>query len=149
MFAAVGDTSYNIVLYLHILTAIVGLAPAFVDPIVAMRWADDKNLLQTFAGTLADANQKIFGTALIVSGILGFALAGMSDKVYKMSQTWLLIAAIAWVAMVGILHGVLIPAGKRLSEGDDSVRSKLTAAGPVFTLLALVLLYLMIFKPGA
>lgn len=149
MIAAVGDTGYNILLLFHILLAMIGVAPAFVDPIVAMRWQGDRDLLGRFAGTLAEANQKIFGSALIVSGLIGFGLAGMSDKVYSMSDGWLMAAAIVWVALIGVLHGVLIPAGKALAAGDDSAQRKLQTVGPVFPLLVIVLLYLMIFKPGA
>jgi len=148
LLAEVGDTPYNIVLFLHILTAIVGLAPVAVDPVVAMKWADDKPALQKFSATMAEANQKIFGNALILTGLLGFGLSGMSDEFYELSQGWIVAAVIVWIAMVGVLHGVLIPGAKAFAAGDEGAQERLQRIGPVFTLLTLVMLYLMVFKPG-
>lgn len=149
LLAAVGDTGYNIMLFLHIVFAIIGLAPVVVDPVIAMRWADDDAALRKFAGTMATANQRIFGNALIVAGLLGFGIAGMSDKVYQVKDGWLIAAVIVWIAMIGVLHGALIPAAKALAAGDTAAQKKLQTVGPVLTLLTLVMLYLMVFKPGA
>ena len=149
LLADIGDTSYNIFLFLHILTAIIGLAPAVVDPVVAMQWADDKDALRKFAGTMAKNNQRIFGNSIILSGILGFGLVSMSgDDIFEMSQTWVWLAIIVFIAMIGVLHGILIPGAKAFAEGDDSAQEKLEKLGPIFTLLTLVMLYLMVFKPG-
>lgn len=149
LLAAVGDTGYNIMLFLHIVLAIVGLAPMVVDPVVAMRWADDDASMRKFAGTMAQANQKIFGNALILTGLLGFGLAGMSDKVYQVKDGWLIAAVVVWLAMVGLLHGVLIPGAKAFAGGDSAAQKKLQTFGPILPLLTLVMIYLMVFKPGA
>ncbi len=146
--AEIGDTPYNIVLFLHILAVIVGLAPVVVDPLVAMQWADDRASLQKFAGTMARNNMSIHGNALILAGLLGFGLSGMSDQVIEMSSTWMILSIIVWIAMLGLLHGVLIPAGKAIADGDESAQDKIQRFGPLLTLLTLVMLYLMIFKPG-
>jgi uncharacterized membrane protein len=147
LLAEIGSTSYEIVLFLHIVAIVVALAPLVIDPIVAMQWADDKASLQKFAGTMAQNNMKIYGNALIVAGLLGFALSGMSDEVFEMSDSWMIVAIIAWIAMIGVLHGVLIPAGKAFAAGDDAAQKKLATIGPVLPLLALFQFYLMIFKP--
>ena len=34
---------------------------------------------------------RIYGSSLIISGLLGFGVAGMSDEVYKVRQGWLLL----------------------------------------------------------
>lgn len=147
--AAVGDTGYNIMLFLHIVLVMVGVAPAFVDPVLASRLDDDATLGKV-AGVLAESNMKIFGTALILGGLLGFGVAGMSDGVYKVSDGWLLAATAAWVAMVGLLHGILIPVARKIGEGtatpDDK---KMAIAGPAFGVLLLLNIFLMVFKPGA
>ena len=148
LIAEIGSTSYDVVLFLHIVAIVIALAPLVVDPIIAMQWADDKASLQKFAGTMAQNNLKIHGNALIVAGLLGFALSGMSDDVIEMSQTWMILAIIAWIAMIGVLHGVLIPAGKAFAAGDDAAQKKLATIGPVLPLLTLLQVYLMVFKPG-
>ena len=147
--AAVGDTGYNIVLFLHILTAMVAFAPAFVHPVLGAQSKsfDDANQ-QKLLGFISGNGRRIYGPALIVSGILGFGLSGMSSDVYELSQGWLIGAIIIWIAMNGLLHAVLLPAERKWSEGDDSAERMVGAAGATVTVLLLVMLYLMIFKPG-
>ncbi len=147
--AAVGDTPYNIMKFLHILTIMVAFAPAFVNPLLSaqMRRGDESAWKRTL--TYASKNSmKIYGSALIVSGLLGFAMAGMSDKLYSMSQAWLSISAVLWVAMNGVLHALIIPSEKAVGNGDSSAQRKLDIGGGAMTALMLVVLYLMVFKPG-
>jgi uncharacterized membrane protein len=147
--AAVGNTPYNIVLVLHILTAMAAMAPAFAHPFLA---SQSKALAaaekQTLWGFMAANSRRIYAPSLIVNGLLGFALAGMSDKTYSMSQGWLAASFIIWIAMNGILHAVLIPAERAVAGGDDSATSKVDLFGAILSLLLIVMLYLMVFKPG-
>ena len=98
----------------------------------------------------AEHNQRIYGTALILSGLLGFGVAGMSDEVFKVSQGWLVAAVIIWIAMNGLLHAVIRPSEKAMADGDRSaeLQQKLQLGSGLFTLLFLVELYLMVFRPG-
>jgi uncharacterized membrane protein len=147
--AAVGNTPYNIFLVLHILTAMAAFAPAFVHPIVAGQtkaMAPDQR--QTVLGYLAGNGRKFYGPALILTGIFGFGLSGMSDGVYALSRGWLIASIIVWVAMNGILHAVLLPAERAVASGDDSAEGRVSAGGGVLTILLVVMLYLMVFKPG-
>lgn len=153
MFAAIGDTPYNIMLFLHILTAFVGFAPAFVHPIIAGQM--DRGSLDgrpTVFSFMAQNSMRIYGSAIIVSGLLGFGVAGMSDEVYKVSQGWLVAAVIVWIAINGVLHAGIVPAEKAIAAAgaarDEAAEKKLAIAGAAATLLFLVQLYLMVFKPG-
>ena len=96
LYAAIGDTPYNIMLLLHVLTAFAAFAPVFVHPILTAqsRSLDAENrgrLLTAVAGN----GRKIYAPALLVTGILGFGVAGMSkipgtdELAWKMSQGWL------------------------------------------------------------
>ena len=95
-------------LFLHILTAVVAMAPAFVNPLLGLI---ARRLVATTSHRrgsryAAEHNQRIYGTALILSGLLGFGVAGMSDEVFKVSQGWLVAEhVIIWIAMNGLLHG--------------------------------------------
>ena len=147
--AAIGDTGYNVLLILHILTMMVAFAPAFVNPILAsqMKGKDD-GAWRAVLGYAAGNSMKIYGSALIVGGLIGFGIAGMSDEVYKMSQGWLATAAVLWVAMNGVLHAMIIPAEKAIAGGDESAQRKLDIGGAAMTLMMVITLYLMVFKPG-
>lgn len=147
--AAVGDTGYRIVLLLHILSAFVAFAAAFVHPVLgAQSKSLDAENQATLLGFMAVNGRRIYGPALIVTGLLGFALAGMSEDVFSLSQGWLISAALIWIAMNGLLHAVLLPSERRWSEGDESAERMVAAAGTTITVLLIVMLWLMIWKPG-
>ena len=153
MFAAIGDTPYNIMLLLHILTAFVGFAPAFVHPILGAQMerggVDGRPTIFSF---MAQNSMRIYGSAIIVTGLLGFGVAGMSDEIYKVSQGWLVAAVIIWIAIIGVLHGGIVPAEKAVAAAgaarDEAAEKKLAVAGGIATLLFVVQLVIMIWKPG-
>lgn len=153
MFAAIGDTPYNIILLLHILTAFVAFAPAFTHPILAakMQQAGDPARAAVI-GHMSSYGMRIYGSMLILSGLLGFGVAGMSDEVFKVSQGWLVAAVLVWIAMNGLLHGGILPAEKAIGAagpaGDEAAEKKLAMAGGLITLLFVVQLIIMIWKPG-
>jgi uncharacterized membrane protein len=72
----------------------------------------------------------------------------MSDKVFKMSQTWLSIAIVLWLAQLVMIFFFARPAIKAFTAGDASARGRIGMATGITHLLLLVMLYLMIFKPG-
>ena len=145
--AAPGDTPYNVMLLLHILALIVGFSPAFVHPIRSRQMADssDRSALLRF---MAANSMRIYSSGIIVAGLIGFGIAGMSDEVYKMSQAWLAIAFVVWVAILGVMHAMVIPGEKAMANGDRAAESKATLGVTIITVLMIVELYLMIFKPG-
>ena len=149
MIASIGDTPYKIVLLLHILTAVVAFAPAFAHPFLTQQAkALDPSNQQAVMGFLSKNGQRIYAPALIVTGLLGFALSGMSDSFYKLSQGWLMASFLLWIAMNGVLHALIIPGERKMAAGDMSAEPKVAAAGAAITVMLLVMLYLMIFKPG-
>ena len=153
-YAALGDNLYNTFLLLHIFTAMVAFAPAFVHPMVTKQSAElDAANRGKILGFLAGNNRRIYAPALIVTGILGFGVAGMSkdptgELTYKVSQSWLVAAVLVWVAMNGVLHGVISPAEKALAGGDASAQKRLDIGAGVTSILLVVMVYTMVFKPG-
>ena len=147
---AIGDTGYNIMLFIHILAMIVAFAPSFVWPFVnvTLRNTGDADPAATINRMNAGSIQRIYGPALVLGGLVGFGLAGMSEKVYSMSQTWLVLAAIVWVALIAIYFGLITPTERKISAGDSSAAKMLGMAHGIVHLLAAVGLLLMVFKPG-
>ena len=147
--AAIGDTPYNIILIVHVLLAMVAFAPAFIYPFVANQLTTvPAEQRSSVWGFLMGNSRRIHAPALILTGLLGFALAGLSDGVYAMSQTWLVLSFLIWIVMNGILHAGLVPAERALASGDDSAKRRIDLLGPIMAILLIVMLYLMVFKPG-
>jgi uncharacterized membrane protein len=144
--AALNSTGYKIVLLIHVLAVIVGFAPLWLTPVmVRLTAAGDKAAADGLEVSILRFSLPGIGLA----GFLGFALAGMSDKAYKMSQTWLSISAVLWVVLLALLFTVARPAIKAFRDGDAAARSRIMIATGIGHLILVVTLYLMIFKPGA
>ena len=149
MIAAIADTGYNVMLLLHILTAMVAFAPSFVNPVLGSQSkALDGPNRQAVIGYLSMNGRRIYGPALILTGLFGFGLQGMSDSVWEFDQTWLWLAALIWVVMIGLEHALLFPAEKAVAAGDETAAKRADTISMVITGLMIVVLYLMIFKPG-
>jgi uncharacterized membrane protein len=91
---------------------------------------------------------RIYAIVLAVTGILGFGLISMSEDVIAWGDTWVWLSILLWVAANGVMHGMLLPAERAVAEGDESAMKRVLLAGQIATVLAVVLLYLMVFKPG-
>lgn len=149
MIAAYSDTGYDVMLFLHIVTAFVAFAPAFVHPLLANQTkALDATSRGKVLGMIAGNGRRIYAPALILTGLFGFAMQGMSDGVIEFGQTWFWLAIVVWIVMNGILHAVLLPADRALADGDEAAEGKAATTGMVLTVLLLVMLYLMVFQPG-
>ena len=149
MIAAYRETGYNVMLFLHILTALVAFAPAFVHPLLSnqTKALDATNRGQVL-GMIAGNGRRIYAPALILTGLFGFAMQGMSDGVIEFSQTWFWLAIVLWLGMNGVLHAMLLPAERAVAGGDDSAAKRVDAGGAILTVLLLEMLYLMVFQPG-
>ncbi len=149
MIAAYRGTGYNVMLYLHIITALVAFAPAFVHPLLANQTkALDATNRGKVIGMISGNGRRIYAPALILSGLFGFAMQGMSDGIIEISQTWFWLAIVVWIAMNGVLHALLLPAERALAAGDETAAKKVDTSGIVLTVMLLVMLYLMVFQPG-
>ena len=149
MIAAYRGTGYDVVLFLHILTAFVAFAPAFVHPLLGNQVNSlEAGAKRSVLGMIAGNGRRIYAPALILTGLFGFAMQGMSDGVIEIGQTWFWLAIVVWLVMNGVLHAVLLPAERAVASGDDSAESRVAAGGAVLTVLLLVMLYLMVFQPG-
>jgi uncharacterized membrane protein len=65
-----------------------------------------------------------------------------------MSQTWLSIAAVLWIVQLVLLFFVARPAIKAFRDGNAEARGRIMMVTGISHLLLVVMLYLMIFKPG-
>ena len=71
------------------------------------------------------------------------------ELVYEVKDGWLAAAVVVWIAMNGVLHGLILPGEKAVAAGEAAGAKKVLLGGQVMAGLLVVALYLMVFKPGA
>jgi len=104
--------------------------------------------------------------------VLGILLVASSKSAWKFSQGWLSAALALYLIDLGVLHGFVRRLQKRydqvaaqlaettgpLSSSDDrpsqvgvleQLEQRLQLGWGIFNILFLIILYLMVFKPGA
>lgn len=166
---------YRIMLLGHIGAAIVGFGAliahgSFHAAAVRSPAVDAVPVLQA---TAKGARLAEYGLYAVVA--FGIVLIALSDDVYRYSEPWIAASFIAWILMVGLVHGLIRPARTRLlalasapfpgadgvnggaDDHDDDLASRADAQallarlaiGEAATQLLLVgALTLMIWKPG-
>jgi len=169
MLAAVGDDSYDLVLLLHILAAIIGFGAVFLNAIYgaqvrARRGSEGLAILQ--ANFLVSKVGTYFIYAVF---ILGFLLVLMSDDVWGFGDTWVWLSMLLYVVGVGLSHGIQQPGVRRMIDLMEEMETagppaagpppqaaemqeigkRLGVTGAALNILLIVILYLMVFKPGA
>lgn len=145
--AAYGDNLWKLLLLGHLLSFVVAFAPAVINPVLAAQSKQDGDAeLIRVAGHLAKNGRAIHFPALLALGGFGILLVVQSG--YGFDSTWVGLAILVWLGLCGVITGLVLPAERRLAEGDLSAEPKVALGGQLATVLALVMLYLMIWKPG-
>ena len=97
---------------------------------------------------MASNGRQIHFPALVALGGFGIAMVLTSDPRIGFDQAWVSLAFLVWLAITGLVSAVMLPGERKMAEGDLSVEKKVEVGGQIITLLTLVMLYLMIWKPG-
>ena len=130
------STGYQIFGMLHVLAAIVAFGPLFIYP----------SLQRAGAGaTLAKLHLRIVLPALTLLWVLGMGMVGMSDEMWKIGDSWIVLSLLGWVVAMVVSWFLIRPA---LTDTSASARSRMSAGIGITHLVLIVVLYLMIFKPG-
>ena len=147
MFAALRDTGYNIVLFLHVLTVIISMAGAIAHPLMfGLEEKREDGDLVALAKRI-EIPSRIYSISYAITGIIGFGLISMGD--WGWGETWIWLSIVLWVISTGLLHGMMIPAEKAVAAGDTAAFAKVKQLGPPITLMILVVIFLMTVKPGS
>lgn len=150
LIAAIGDTTYNLVLLIHLLAVVVTFAPAAINPLLERHF--EKNggdpVLSNWAGFTSMYTAKVALPGLVVLLLTGVFMILLSDEVWEFSQTWISLAFLVWLAIGGVVSAMILKGEKQLVSGDMAGRSRVAKGGAIVTVLLLVMLYLMVFKPG-
>lgn len=150
MIAAVGDGLYNLFLLGHLVSFLVAFAPAVVHPVLAAETTrdGDQGAQLRLAGHMAANGRRIHFPALLVAGAFGLAMVLASAEAWDFTQTWVSLAFLVWLAMCGVVSGLLLPNERKVAAGDGAAQRLVDRGGQIVTLLLVVMLYLMVWKPG-
>jgi uncharacterized membrane protein len=144
------ENLYNILLFLHLVTAIVGFGAVFLNGVYDAR---AKRLGAAEGRAISESNfavSTIGEYAIYTVPIWGFAMIGVSDDAISFGETWVWLSLILYVIGLGISHGVVRPGAQQLLRTrTDDVEKRVAAGGAALNLLLLVIVGLMIFKPGS
>jgi uncharacterized membrane protein len=147
-----GHGAYKVLLLLHLLSVVIGFGPWMLNGLLP-RWALSRS---------AEEGQAVNGAAYRISNIsqfaiyaafiFGFATVGSADhNVIKVSQAWVWISILCWLAIVGVMHGLALPAQRQLRDGEGdraAVTQRLSLAAGIINLLVIVAIVMMVFEPG-
>jgi uncharacterized membrane protein len=170
--ANVGSGLYNFLLFLHILCAIVGFGSVMLNGLYAVQAKKRRG-----PGGLAvvEANffvSKIAEYFIYAVFILGILLVVTGNDLWSMSDGWISAAMLLYIIGIAISHAVMIPGTKKIIRLQNELASagappagasgpppqvaeieatgkRLGIFGPILNVLLIVILYLMVFKPGA
>ena len=130
------STGYELFGLLHILSVIAAFGPLFTYP----------SMIRAGAGAeVAKWHLRLSLPALVLVWVFGMGMIGMSDEVFKMSDGWIVASLLLWVGLVVVSWFLVRPA---LTDTSERARSMLGAGLGVTHLGLVVLLWLMVFKPG-
>lgn len=139
--AAVNDNGYNIVLLLHLLSVIVGTGAAFLAPAILSREQKESKLSPSSTSSLLAT---VMSPALLLGGVFGGALVGLSDDVYDFGQTWLAIGGGLWLLAVASAALAFPPSFITLPD----VTGKRALLSATLHISLAIMLVLMVWKPG-
>ena len=137
--AAYGDNLWKLLFLGHLLSFVVAFAPAVINPVLtAESKKDGESDLIRVAGHLANNGRRIHFPALIALGGFGILMVLQSDPIFEFDQTWVGLAIVVWLAICGVVSGIIIPNERRLAAGDLAAEAKVAMGGQLTTVLLLV-----------
>lgn len=155
---------FELMVFLHLVTVVVGIGTVFLNGVYA-------NISMKHQGlegvAISEANEKVSGIAekfIYAIPVFGILAVLASDDAYEFSETWIWLSIVLYVAAIGVAHSIVIPSHRRLNElgrimgsgqggpaeGQEmaAIGKRMAPAGMTLDLLAVVLIALMVWKPG-
>lgn len=167
----IGSTAYKIVLIVHIVSVIVGFGGVMLNGIYGAEAKKRKGATGHAVGEANLAVTKLAEKVIVTVPIWGILLVILSDGVWEFSQAWIGLALGLFIVVMGFATGVQLKNQKRmvalageLAAGGpppagtggpppqvaemEALEKKLGMGGAFLSLMVVVFLYLMVFKPG-
>ena len=161
------NTVYDIVFYLHILSAIIGYGGVFLNGLYAQQAATRSAREGSAIGAANMSVSNVAEIFIYANFAFGLILAIMAEDESPVGfdEPWLSLSMLLWIVAIALVHAVMRPAERaynmdlvQQAEGKepgstgvdlDALNKKMGVTGAALNLLLVVVLYLMVFKPGA
>lgn len=155
--ARVGSFGYNLLLLLHLATVVVGFGAVSLNGVYnrkAMRAGSSSSAIST-------ANFEVSALAeyaIYLVPVFGILVLLASGKTYQFSDGWVSASFLLYLIGLGVHHAVVRPGHRKLNAALASGRTdspevtglnqRLAVGAAVLNLLLVVILVLMVWKPG-
>jgi uncharacterized membrane protein len=140
---------YKLLFLGHIVSIMVAFAPAAVHPILgAQAEADGEGTLRRTSEHMALNTKRVYFPALVLTAAFGIGLVLVSDDAWGFDQAWVSLSFLVWIALCGVVSGIIMPGERKVGGGEVAAMKQVAMGGQIATVLLLVMLYLMIWKPG-
>ncbi len=165
----INSGAYKFVLVLHLLAVVVGFGGMVLAGVLGTKArAKGGPEGHTLSEVAFDVTEHLAQWFIYAVPVFGIALILMSKDVWKFSQMWISISFLLYIVFLGLLHGLHLPTLRRVNElgaelngtgrtaggvpaqaGElDALAKKAAAVGGALNLIWVVVLILMVFKPG-
>lgn len=175
---AIDSDGYKIVLILHILAVVIGIGAVMLNGLYGAQAKARKGPEGLAIAEANFRVSMIAEFVIYTIPLFGIALVFMSKtdgvQVYDWDQTWIWLSILLYVVALGISHGVVIPTAKKMqglmrelnamgpppaggppAGGPppqvvqlEALGKKIGAGGASLNILTVVLVFLMVWKPG-
>ena len=147
-----GESGYKFLLVLHLLSVIIGFGPWFLNGLLPARALGSEPGEGTVISRANLQVSTISQYAIYGALIFGLGALGASHKhTIDFGDTFIWLSLVLWVAIVGVLHGMVLPAQRRLAAGDGdraTLTQRQSLGVALINLLVVVAVFLMVFEPG-
>ena len=154
------DGTYDFVLLLHLVAVVVGFGGVLLNGLYG---AQAKKRPGPGGLAIAEANYfvstRVAEIAIYLVPLFGFALVGLSDSAWSLSDTWVWGSIVLYVIGLLIARLVMVPTSARMIEmmrtgapdpaEVEAASKRLAAFGGAEHLVFVLIMILMIWKPGA
>ena len=140
----------ELLLSVHVLAAILAIGPITVAASLFPRYVKEPAPGEAGAGTAAFLHRICRGYALVGLAVPAFGFA-TAVQLGVLADAWLIASIILTAVAAGILAAAILPAQRRLlkAPGQSGAVSRLTGLTGVFNLLWVIVVVLMIVRPGS
>lgn len=148
---------FNILMALHLLTAVFAIGPLVGAATTASRGLRTKDAAATSGAARV---LTIYSYASVLVVIFGFGLMSSDNpygpgKVAEFGELWIWLSLLLWVVAMVLLLAVAVPALKKataaLGAGGavEALTGRVAATGGVVGLIFAAIIFLMVYQPGS